>query len=42
MLAMKKFQWRNPENRLTGETPDTSAFKHHVWEKIENCDPLVK
>ena len=34
-LASRKLNWRTPEERLTGNTPDLSVFRFHFWQEIE-------
>ena len=42
VLAMDKLKWRKPKELFTGNTPDTSMFKHRMWEKTHHCYPKVK
>ena len=41
-LASRKLNWRTPEEKLTGHTPDISVFRFHFWQEVEYYDPLAK
>ena len=41
-LASRKLNWRTPEEKVSGETPDISVFRFHFWEEIEYYDPTLK
>ena len=41
-LASRKLNWRTPEERLTGITPDISVFRFHFWQEIEYFDTMEK
>ena len=41
-LASRKLNWRTPEEKLTGNTPDISVFRFHFWQRVEYYDPTVK
>ena len=42
MLSMRKLGWRMPKEVFTGDTPDASMFKFHVWEGVHCLDPDTK
>ena len=41
-LASRKLNWRTPEEKISGETPDISVFRFHFWEEVEYYDPTLK
>ena len=42
ILACRSLNWRTPLEVSTGNTPDISAFRFHVWEPIWYFDPNIK
>ena len=41
-LASRKLDWRTPEEKMSGNTPDISMFRFHFWQEVEYYDPTVK
>ena len=42
ILASRKLEWRTSTERLTGNTPDISMFRYHIWQQVEYYEPTVK
>ena len=34
-LTSRKLGWRTPTGKLTGDTPDISAFRFHFWQELD-------
>ena len=41
-LASRKLNWRTPQEKISGETPDISVFRFHFWQEVEYYDPTCK
>ena len=41
-LASRKLNWRTPEEKVSGETPDISMFRFHFWQEVEYYNPKLK
>ena len=41
-LASRKLDWRTPQEKISGETPDISVFRFHFWQKVEYYEPMIK
>ena len=42
VLAMEKLKLRTPKDMLTGDTPEMSMLKYHMWEKYVISIQLLK